>query len=155
MAKGPGRLVQVGIARESTRGTSPAGATFYIPFAELDLDEKKRFAVDEQARGIIEESTGQSIVSEWAEATIKAPVGDKHFPLFLYSVFGTLGTAGPSDSAYTHTITVAQTAIHQSLSLYIDDPLGSKEDLARAVPREHLERVATAFLDQYAQAWAN
>jgi len=38
---------------------------------------------------------------------------------------------------------------------YIDDALATKEDLARAVPREHLEKVATAFLDSYTQAWAN
>jgi hypothetical protein len=38
---------------------------------------------------------------------------------------------------------------------YVDDPLGSKDDLARAVPREHLEKVGIAFLDAYAQAWAN
>ena len=38
---------------------------------------------------------------------------------------------------------------------YIDDPVASNEELARAVPRQQLERVATAFLDAYAQAWAN
>lgn len=127
MSKGIGRLVQVGIARESTRGTSPGSASFYIPWAELDLDEKKRFALDEQTRGVLEDSVGQSLVSEWAEGTIKAPVGDKHFPLFLYAIFGTLGSSGVVDSAYTHTITVAQTAIHQSVSLYIDDPLGGQD----------------------------
>lgn len=125
--KGIGRLVQIGIAREATRGTTPASATFYVPWAELDLDEKKRFVVDEQTRGVIEDSVGQSIVSEWAEGTIKAPIGDKHFPLFLYAIFGTLGTAGPTDSAYTHTISVAQSAIHQSLSFYLDDPLAAQD----------------------------
>lgn len=127
MAKGIGRLIQVGIARETTRGTSPGSATFYIPWAELDADEKRRFVLDEQTRGVIEDSIGQSIVSEWAEHTIKAPLADKHFPLFLYAIFGTLGTSGPADSAYTHTISVQQGAQHQSLSLYLDDPLAAQD----------------------------
>ena len=125
--KGIGRLIQVGIARETTRGTTPASATFYIPWAELDVDEKKRFVVDEQTRGVIEDSIGQSIVSEWSEATLKAPIGDKHFPLFLYAIFGTLGTSGPTDSAYTHTISVQQGAQHQSVSVYVDDPLAAQD----------------------------
>jgi hypothetical protein len=38
---------------------------------------------------------------------------------------------------------------------YTDDPLGSKDDLARAVPREQLEKVTKAFTDAYAQQWGN
>lgn len=34
---------------------------------------------------------------------------------------------------------------------YADDPVASKEDMARAVPREHLERIATSFLDSFVQ----
>jgi hypothetical protein len=127
MSKAIGRLVQVGIAKESVRGTSPGSATFYIPWAELDVDEKKRFALDEQTRGVIEDSVGQSIVSEWAEGTIKAPIGDKHFPLLLYGLFGTLSSGSVVDSAYIHTISVAQSAQHQSLSIYLDDPAGGQD----------------------------
>lgn len=127
MAKAIGRLVQFGIARESTRGTSPGSATFYVPWSELDVDEKKRFAVDEQTRGVIEDAVGQSIVSEWAEATLKAPIGDRHFPLLLYGLFGTLSSGSVIDSAYIHTITVGQSAQHQSLSLYIDDPAAGQD----------------------------
>lgn len=125
--KGIGRLIQVGITRETTRGTTPAAASYYIPWAELDLDEKKRFVIDEQTRGVIEDSVGQSLVSEWAEGTIKAPIGDKHFPLFLYAIFGTLSSSGIVDSAYTHTISVQQGAQHQSVSFYLDDPLAAQD----------------------------
>ena len=41
------------------------------------------------------------------------------------------------------------------IAAYVDDPLSSKDDLVRAVPRAHLEKVARAFLDQYLQAWGN
>ena len=38
--KGIGRLLQFGIAKETTRGTPNASADFWIPFAELDFNEK-------------------------------------------------------------------------------------------------------------------
>ena len=39
-------------------------------------------------------------------------------------------------------------------AFYADDQLASKEALATTVPKEHLERIAKAFLDTYVQAWA-
>lgn len=125
--KGIGRLAQVGIAKEATRGTSPGAATYYIPWSELDVDEKKRFVIDEQTRGLIEDNVSQSIVSEWAEGTIKAPIGDKHFPLLLYGLFGTLSSGSVIDSAYIHTISIAQSAQHQSLSIYLDDVVAGQD----------------------------
>lgn len=128
--KGIGRLVQVGISKETTRGTSPATADFYIPFASLSLDEKLAAVNDEESRGIIEDSVGSSITKEWVEGTLKAPVGDKHIGLILKAVLGGLSTAANADVAGTvkdHTITVAQSAQHQSISLYLDDPLAAQD----------------------------
>jgi len=99
---------------------------YAIPFAELDFNEKDSRVIDEQSRGVIEGSTGESIVKQWAEGTLKAPIGDKHFPLLLNSILGTLtGTA--TGAAFTHTITVAQSSQHQSLTFFIDDPLGGQD----------------------------
>ena len=38
---------------------------------------------------------------------------------------------------------------------YADDALTTKEALVQLVPREHLERIGIAFIDQYLQAWGN
>lgn len=38
-------------------------------------------------------------------------------------------------------------------SHYADDPLKSKEDLAKLVPKEDLENVAKGFMDAFTQAW--
>lgn len=129
MSKGIGRLLQIGIARETTRGTSPASATYWIPHNEFDVFEKDTKILDEQTRGVIEDSVGQSIVKQWAEGSLKAPIGDKHFPLFLYSIFGTLASALKSGETlvYDHTISVQQGSQHQSLSLYLDDPLAGQD----------------------------
>lgn len=126
MSKGIGRLLQIGIAKETSRGTAIAAMTYAIPFAELDFDDKDQRVIDEQSYGVIESSVSESIVSQWAEGNLKAPIGDKHFPLILYSLLGTLtGTA--TGSAYTHTITVAQSSQHQSLTFFVDDPLSGQD----------------------------
>ena len=40
MGKGIGRQIQFGIAKETSRGTAEAAATFWIPWTSLALDEK-------------------------------------------------------------------------------------------------------------------
>lgn len=130
MSKGIGRLIQFGIAKETSRGTPESAATYWIPFSELDINEKFSLVTDDQSRGVIEDSVGQSKVKEWAEGSVKAPIGDKHFPLILYSILGSLSTGDNADSDATikdHTITVAQSSQHQALSLFIDDPLGAQD----------------------------
>lgn len=121
--------MQVGINREVSRGTAVGTPAFMIAFAELDLDEKDARVIDEQSRGIVEGSVGESIVKQWAEATIKAPLGDKHFPLVLYATLGTLAsvTGTATGTPYYHTLTVQQGAQHQSLTLLLDDPLGGQD----------------------------
>lgn len=130
MSKALGRIAAFGIAKETSRGTPEAAATYYIPFDKVSLDEKKEFTIDEQSRGVIEDSLGQSIIKEWVEGSIEAPVGDAHFPMVLYSLFGTLTTGDNADAnpaVKDHTLTVAQSAQHQALSLFVDDPAGGQD----------------------------
>lgn len=146
MSKAIGRTVQVGIAKETSRGTAISAAEFYIPFASLSLDEKKGSVVDEEARGIIEDSVGSTIIKEWVEGSLKAPVGTKHIGLVLKAVFGGLSSAANADASgnvYDHTITVAQSAQHQSLTLFLDDPAGGQD-------YKHANGVATDFQLDYA-----
>lgn len=127
MSKGLGRFVQFGVARETVRGTSEAAPTFWIPVDELEVDEKDERVMNDQSRGLLESSVGENIVKQYSEISIKAPITDKTFPLFLYNFLGSLSTSGPTDSAYTHTWNVAQSVQHQALSLFVDDPLGAQD----------------------------
>lgn len=130
MSKGIGRLTQLGIAKETTRGTAESAATYYIPFQELSIDEKFDTINDEQSYGVIEDSVNAQIVKQWAEGSFTAPIGDKHFPLVLLSALGSLSTADNADSDASikdHTITVGQSAQHQALTLFIDDPIAGQD----------------------------
>lgn len=125
MSKEIGRQISFGVAKETVRGTPETAATFWVPFEELDIPEKDEKALDEQSNGVREDSVNQTIVKQWAELNGKFLIGDKSFPLVLMSTLGSLSTAANADASGNvkdHTITVAQSAQIQALSLFIDDP---------------------------------
>ena len=128
-----GRQFQFGVSKETTRGTIPASVAFWQPFTDLSFDEKKKFAVENQAYGLIEDSVGQMQVMRSAEGSCQGDVGDQTIGLLLLSL---LGTDTPTTHAgetivYDHALTVQESTQHQSLSFYIHD-LASGQDYAHA-----------------------
>lgn len=123
--KGIGRLVQVGIAKESARGTAESSASYWNPWNSLTLDEKKEFAADEQSFGVIEDNVGMTQVKKFAQGSLSGNLTDQSIGLLLYAMFGGYAVSGPTDSAYTHTFSVGQTALHQTLTFFLHDPLAA------------------------------
>jgi hypothetical protein len=124
-SKGIGRLVQVGVAKEATRGTAQSSASFWTPWNDLTLDEKKEFATDAQAYGIIEDNVNLNQIKKWAQGTLAGNVQDQNIGLILYSIFGGYAVTGPTDSSYVHTFTIGESAQHQSLTFFLHDPLAA------------------------------
>ena len=137
-AKGIGRLFAIGIAKEATRGTAKTSATYWLPFADAAIDEKFTNVTQDEAYGIIEDSIGQSRVKNWAEGSLKVPLTDQSLPLLLLSQFGSNvdTTHSGETTVYDHTIKVGQSAQHQSLTLFIHDPL-SAQDYSHALSVIH------------------
>ncbi len=119
MTKIIGRLVDVGIGAESSRGGGIA-PTFWIPKANHTFDDKVVKARSRQSYGKIPMDGAQSIPAKvWSEGTLEMDMMDKPFGLLLYSVLGAKSVTGPADSAYTHTFTLANTNQHQSLAVTV------------------------------------
>jgi hypothetical protein len=125
MGKGIGRLQSVGIAKETTRGTAVASAAYWLPFSEASLDEKFENVTQDDAFGVIEDSTAQYRTKNWAEGTIKVPLTDQSLPLLLFALFGANAdsTHAGESAVYDHKATVGESAQHQSLSFFINDAL--------------------------------
>jgi hypothetical protein len=123
MAKGIGRLQSVGIAKETTRGTAVGSASYWLPFSEASLDEKFENVTQDEAFGVIEDSTAQYRTKNWAEGTIKVPLTDQSLPLLLFALFGANAdsTHAGESAVYDHKATVGESAQHQSLSFFIND----------------------------------
>jgi hypothetical protein len=123
MSKFIGRLADIGIAKEASRGTAETDVDFYLPKISLTLDDKIEQAIDESSIGVIEDSPGASIVGKHAEGEIEGNIHDKSFGLLLLAALGSVSTGSAQQTVvYPHTFSVGQNAQHPSLTLFLDDP---------------------------------
>jgi hypothetical protein len=122
MAKFIGRTADVGIAKEASRGTPQASATYWLPKISMSIDDKIEQAIDESSIGVIEDSPNAQTISKFAEGEIEGNIQDRSFGLLLLSVFGNSTPSGPAQTTvYTHAFSVAQDAQHDALTIFLDD----------------------------------
>ena len=129
MSKGIGRIFSVGIAKETTRGTPETNATYWLPFSEATMEDKNEKISIDQSYGIIEDSIDSELVKQWAVVSIKSIITDSSFPLILKAALGTSASALHSGetTVYDHTITVNESAQHQSLSMFLNDAVSGSD----------------------------
>ncbi len=128
LTRGIGKQIQVAIAKESSRGTTPASSgAFWLPTDDWEVEERFVNAVDQQTYGVIEDNTGQTRVKNWAEGALRVPITGTTTGLLFLSMFGTDTPALHSGetTVYDHVMTVAQTVQHQSISVYVHDPIAT------------------------------
>lgn len=140
MAKIIGRHIDLGVARETVRGT-PVAPAFWVPRVEMSFDEKIESARVQSGIGNLDDSEQKHVLTKWAEGDVNGEVRDKAFGLFLYSIFGTCASSVAVDSLYTHTFTLEDTCQHDSLTFTIVDP--NSTDQYRLVMLSSLELTQT------------
>lgn len=118
MPKIIGRLVDIGIGKEASRGGGVA-PTFWLPKSAITFEDKVAKARSQVGYGNILGEGNQALVARrHAEGSIEFDLLDQSFGLILLSLLGSVSTAGPSDSAYTHTFSLSDTSNqHQSLAI--------------------------------------
>lgn len=125
MSKYTGDLVEVGLARETLRGTA-AAPTYGLKWSTLSVVDKAVMAVDQSRSGIVEDSRGSYPVGVFAEGEVEGPVRDRSIGLPIYSLFGTLASTNVTGEtlAYQHTFTVLASNQHPTLTLHKKEPNG-------------------------------
>lgn len=125
MAKHIGAFVNLGIAREGTRGTCAASPTYWMPWTELNFDDKVEKVTSEEALGIIEDSHEVFNVGKSGEGDITGEIRDISFGLILYATFGDLATTALGGGDYSHEFSPEASNQHDSLTLFV-----SREDVS-------------------------
>lgn len=139
MAKFIGRLVDVGLARESSRGTGVV-PSFWVPKVSFTVEDKVTKANTRAGYGVIGYEGNQALPAlKWAQGDLECPIYDINFGLILYALFGTLNTSGPTNGVYTHTLTIANTNQHQSLTIGVKEGGISTSMLFRLAMIDKLE----------------
>jgi len=116
-----GRLINVGIAKETARGTAEASATFWIPKVDFDFNPRADYVVNESGLGVIDGRSDAKVVEKVGEGSFGGIVYDKGFGLLLAACLGTWSTSVVSDSAYTHSFTRLNTNQHPALTIFHKD----------------------------------
>ncbi len=114
-----GRLEQVGLGKESVRGTAVA-ATYWQKALDLKIDTKVKQVINEQSLGRIEDSDGAINVESYGEMQIKGKLQDQNLGLLLLAAFGSVASvakAGGDSAVYDHTFTVLNSSAHPSLTI--------------------------------------
>ena len=123
MSKFIGKLADIGIAIEGTRGTLETSADFWLPKMSLSFDDEIEQVVDESSVGVIEDATDAKITKKIGVGEVEGKIGADSFGTILKATLGTLGVSGPTETTvYTHTATVQQDAQHDSLTIMVNDP---------------------------------
>lgn len=123
MADGSGRLVYVGIGKETTRGTSLA-PTYWPKWLDFDFIDRIEKVKNDSAIGVLDMYNDSEITQKWGEGALGGKLGDKSFGLILTGAFGVAPSSalkGGESVVYNHTYTPANTAVAQSLTLVRKD----------------------------------
>lgn len=152
MTKVIGRLSQIGIGLESTRGTSVA-SDYTVPVTNIDFDDKAEYADNDSGFGRIEEKNDAAIIKRWAEGQYEGKIFDESVGLELVALFGASPTSvqRTTTGVYDHTFAIAQNNQHKSLTLSYED---ANLDLRYAMAMLNTWSLELA-VDNYARRTAN
>jgi len=118
-----GRLINVGVALEGSRGTAEDSAKYWMPRVDFDFSPRADTVVDESGVGVIDTRTDAKVVGKLAEGPIGGIVYDSSFGMILAATMGTWSTDldTPISGVNTHTFTRLNTNQHPSLTIFHDD----------------------------------
>jgi len=113
----------VGVGVESTRGIGVA-PSYWLNATDFSFRDVPERALSEAGFGGIWGGDQSPKTLEKAEGEITMEVDDQSFGAILKALFGTVSPAVTDTTAYTHTYTLQNDNIHDSLSIVTTDPIG-------------------------------
>lgn len=116
-----GRQIEVGLAVENTRGTSPANPEKWLKNVSASIVAKAEKVLDNNKRGRLEDSEGARVVKKWFEGKLDGVLHADPIGYLLYNLYGAVSSSNVAGSVYSHVFTLAQNIEHASLSIFCKD----------------------------------
>lgn len=119
-----GRQIELGIAKETVRGTAKTTADRWLKNVTANVIPKAKKVIDNATRGKFEDADQQRMVQNWYEGDIESIAHADVLGWFFLNLYGTdtpVAKSAPNTSVYDHTFSVAQSPQHNSLTLFIKD----------------------------------
>jgi hypothetical protein len=117
-----GRLTNIGLGKETTRGTVVA-PTYWVPVRDLDFDDHLEMKDNESGFGTIDAVQDSGILQQYADGGFGGKIFDMSEGLILSGVFGQAPTSvqRASSGTYDHTFLMLQNNQHRSLTVAIKE----------------------------------
>lgn len=120
MTKFIGRRGTLGIAKETTKGT-PVNPQYWLPYVTMSFFDRTETVSEEQGMGQIADQDSIYVTMTMGEGDVESELYDQAIPYILMSLLGAAPVTTGSNP-YTHTFTLSNVNVVQTLSLYWTDP---------------------------------
>ena len=155
MAKISGRLLKIGVAKEASRGAGASSFPTAVPPMSFSFDDKVITARSQAGLGVLADSEENFVTTKYGAGDLEGEVRSDSIGFLLYGILGSVSTAGPTDSAYTHSFSVSNTTQGQSLALLVDDvntkeeyPLVMLDTLELSAELDAISKVSASFMSK-------
>lgn len=139
-----GRQFNIGIAKESSRGTAVAAA-YWLYYETLTVDDEIRVVRNDQVMGVIEKGIGQDITTFESKGQIQGNITDLGFGLILKSILGTETLGAVETGVKDHAFTVLQSAQHPTLTISVFEPNSNSGTSGYAYPLSVIDQLEMTF----------
>lgn len=160
MTKQSGRLGQLLIAKESTRGTSTVTNGFWIPRSTISFDDKVETAREQEGVGKLADSDAIFVTQRMAAGEFESNLDDKLAGIILTGLMGA-SPVTTGANPYTHTYTMSNTNQHQSVSILYQDvdtakmySLGVIDSVKIVVEQNGIVNFTVGCLSRVGKNWA-
>lgn len=116
-----GRLFNIGIGKESTRGTAVV-ATNWVQKTDFAVEDKIETVIDDSTIGVIEDAQSQEITKKYSEGSIAGRITDQAFGVLLMAMTGTDTVGAVESGVKDHVFTLLESAQHPSLTIVASEP---------------------------------
>lgn len=121
-----GKQIEVGISKEASRGVAESTCSRWLKKVKADLMVKAEKIIDDSTRGRLEGGEGARIVKTWVEGTLEGIVHADAIGFLLYNIYGASTDTG-STGNYSHAMTLAQSIVHSTFTLFSHDGAVKKQ----------------------------
>jgi hypothetical protein len=116
-----GRQIELGVAKETVRGTAKTTADRWLRKVTASIFPKSEIAVDDTSRATFEDAEGSRVTRTWYEGDLEGILHADMLGYFLMNLYGTVNTAAATGTAKNHTFSMLQTPFHPSYTFFLKD----------------------------------
>jgi hypothetical protein len=128
-----GRQIELGLAKETARGTAKTTADRWLRKVTANIIPRAEKVVDDTTRARFEDGEGARYVRSWYEGDLEGIAHADALGLLFLNIYGTDTPAVATGVAYNHTFTVAQSPQHNSLTIFAKDGSVVQEVIANSM----------------------